>query len=203
MTTNRYIVTNLLAAFILLIAVSNGYAQVEPSPEPTPDPKIEKKRKKIRDMAKDTLKRLYKNNSTAKNAVESAYGYAVFRKTGIKILVAGSGRGQGVAVINASGDETFMKMLELKAGLGFGVKKFRIVFVFENKKAMNGFVNSGWEFGGQSDAAFKAGEGKGASVAGAVSVSDGIWMYQLTDKGVALELTGSGAKYSKDKDLNK
>jgi len=35
-----------------------------------------------------------------------------------------------------------------------------------------------------------------------VSVADGVWMYQLTDKGVALELTAKGTKYYKDGDLN-
>jgi len=35
-----------------------------------------------------------------------------------------------------------------------------------------------------------------------VSVSPGVWMYQLTDKGLALELTGKGTKYFKDDDLN-
>ena len=43
---------------------------------------------------------------------------------------------------------------------------------------------------------------KGGAMAGAASVSEGVWMYQLTDKGLALELTGKGTKYSKDKDLN-
>jgi hypothetical protein len=38
---------------------------------------------------------------------------------------------------------------------------------------------------------------------GAASVSDGIWMYQMTDKGLALEITAKGTKYSKDDDLNK
>jgi hypothetical protein len=33
--------------------------------------------------------------------------------------------------------------------------------------------------------------------------SDGIWMYQMTDKGLALEITAKGTKYSKDDDLNK
>ena len=32
-------------------------------------------------------------------------------------------------------------------------------------------------------------------MAGAASVSEGVWMYQLTDKGVALEITAKGTKY--------
>jgi lipid-binding SYLF domain-containing protein len=163
----------------------------------------EKERKEIRQMTQETLARLYKAEPSAKAAVGKAYGYAVFSNTGIKILFGGSGNGEGVAVNNQDKTETFMKMLEVQAGLGFGVKKYRVVFVFDNQKAFDGFVNSGWEFGGQASAAAKTSPEKGGSMQGAATVSDGVWMYQLTDKGLALELTGKGTKYSKDKDLNK
>lgn len=94
-----------------------------------------------------------------------------------------------------------MKMLEIQAGLGVGVKKFRTIFVFETKEAMDHFINNGWEFGGQTTTAAKTGDGGGA-LQGAVTVMPGVWMYQLTDNGLALELTGKGTKYSKDDDLN-
>jgi hypothetical protein len=47
----------------------------------------------------------------------------------------------------------------------------------------------------------KAGE-KGGSIQGAMSVSPGVWLFQLTEGGLALELTAKGTKYSKDDDLN-
>lgn len=81
-----------------------------------------------------------------------------------------------------------MKMLEVQAGLGLGIKKFRMVWVFEKTADYNKFVNAGWEVGGQTSAAAKTGD-KGAALAGAVSVSPGVWLYQLTDEGVAVELT--------------
>jgi lipid-binding SYLF domain-containing protein len=165
------------------------------------DSKIEKKQQDIRNMAQDTLKRLYKADPKAKSAVEGANGYAVFSNLGIKILVAGSGNGKGIAVENKTKHETFMKMLELQAGLGMGVKKFSVIFVFDNEKAFNSFVNSGWQFGGQATAAATTGT-QGGAMAGAVSVSDGVWMYQLTDKGLALEITAKSTKYYKDGDLN-
>jgi hypothetical protein len=56
-----------------------------------------------------------------------------------------------------------------------------VIFVFDNKKALNGFVNSGWKFGGQFTAPAKTGH-KGRAGTGAASVSDGVWMYQLNDK---------------------
>lgn len=162
----------------------------------------EKERAEIRKMSQETQALLYETQPSAKAAVENAFGYAVFSNTGIKILLAGSGRGAGIAINNQTKQETFMKMLELQAGLGFGFKKFRVIFVFDNQKAFDGFLNSGWQFGGQATAAAKTSPEKGGSMEGAVSVSDGVWMYQLTDKGLALELTGKGTKYSKDEDLN-
>jgi len=161
----------------------------------------EEKQAEARKKADATLQRLYKAKPSAQAAVKSAAGYAVFNSGGAKILVAGAGRGSGIAVDKATQKVTYMKMREIQAGLGMGVKKFSTIFVFETKDALNKFINSGWEFGGQSTAAAKTGDG-GGSLQGAVSVSPGVWMYQLTDKGVALELTGKGTKYSKDDDLN-
>ena len=164
------------------------------------DDKKAEEQKAVRKMAQDTLQRLYKAEPKAKGAVEGAAGYAVFSNTGLKIFMLGSGKGEGLAV-NKSKQETFMKVVELQAGLGFGVKKFSVIFVFDNDTAFNSFVNSGWEFGGQTTAAATTGE-KGGALAGAASVSPGVYMYQLTDKGVALEITAKGTKYYKDDDLN-
>ncbi|WP_319550001.1 hypothetical protein [Desulfogranum marinum] len=38
--------------------------------------------------------------------------------------------------------------------------------------------------------------------AGAMSIKPGVWLYQLTDDGLALELTAKGTKYYKDNTLN-
>jgi lipid-binding SYLF domain-containing protein len=162
---------------------------------------IEKKQQDIRTMSQNTLQALYKADPDSKAIVEKSAGYAVFTNLGVKILVAGSGNGKGVAFDNKTKRETFMKMIELQAGFGMGIKKFQVIFVFDNIKAFNSFVNSGWQFGGQSTVAAKT-SNKGAAMAGAVSVSDGVWVYQLTDKGIALELTAKSTKYYKDDDLN-
>jgi lipid-binding SYLF domain-containing protein len=161
----------------------------------------EEKQAEARKKADQTLARLYKAKPSTQAAIKNAAGYAVFNSSGVKILVAGGGKGNGVAVDNGSQQVTYMKMREVQAGFGMGAKKFSTIFVFETKAALEKFINSGWEFGGQSTAAAKTGEG-GGSYQGAASVSEGVWMYQLTDKGLALELTGKGTKYFKDGDLN-
>ena len=163
--------------------------------------KANKERQEIHKAAQDILARLYKVQPSAKAAIGKAAGYATFSNFGMKILVAGSGTGKGVAVDNKTKKETFMKMVELQAGLGFGVKKFSLVWVFETPQTLSTFINSGWELGGQTSVAAKAGE-TGASLQGAIPVSPGVWVYQLTDTGVALELTAKGTKYYKDDDLN-
>jgi len=191
MKTRRFLIGSLICVLAVGAFAADDDAQ-----------KKEKERTEIRQMAQDTLTRLYKASPSAQAAVQKAYGYAVFSNTGIKILVGGSGRGEGLAVNNKTKAQTFMKMLEIQAGLGFGVKKFKCVFVFDNQKVFDDFVNSGWEFGGQASAAAKTSPEKGGSMQGAASVSEGVWMYQLTDKGLALEITAKGTKYSKDDDLN-
>ena len=159
------------------------------------------KQAEIRKNSERILDALYKAHPSARATIKSAAGYAVFSNVGVKILVAGGGKGAGMAVERASGRETFMKMVEVQAGLGFGVKKFRQVFVFETQAALRDFVESGWEFGGQATAAATDGR-RGGAHQGAILVSPGVWVYQLTEKGLALELTGKGTKYYKDEALN-
>ena len=162
---------------------------------------IKQKRADIRKMANDTLARLYKVQPSAKEAVANSAGYAVFSNFGMKIFLAGGGSGRGIAVNNKTKKETFMKMAEVQAGLGLGVKKFRLVWVFENQGGLNRFIDSGWELGGQATAAAKLSD-QGGAFAGAMSISPGIWLYQLTDDGLALELTVKGTKYFKAGALN-
>jgi lipid-binding SYLF domain-containing protein len=159
------------------------------------------KQAEVRKTVNETLNRLYKMQPSSKGAIEKAAGYAVFSNFGMKIFVAGSGSGKGIAVQNATKKETFMKMLEVQAGLGFGVKKFRLVWVFQTEEALNSFVNSGWELGTQATASAQY-DDKGAGLAGAVAVSKDVWLYQLTDDGLAAEITAKGTKYYKDDDLN-
>ncbi len=161
----------------------------------------EEKQAEARKKADQVLARLYKAKPPAQGAIKAAAGYAVFSNAGMKILMAGGGKGQGIAVDNATQKVVYMKMREIQAGLGMGVKKFSTIFIFETKEKLEEFTNSGWEFGAQTTAAAKT-SGGGGSLEGAVAVSPGVWMYQLTDKGLALELTGKGTKYSKDDELN-
>jgi lipid-binding SYLF domain-containing protein len=100
-------------------------------------------REEVQKMARETLERLYKAQPSAKQAVEKTAGYAVFSNFGLKILVAGSGKGDGLAFNNSTKAVTYMKMLEVQAGLGIGVKKFRLVWIFEKQQDLDNFIKSG------------------------------------------------------------
>lgn len=161
----------------------------------------EQQRQDLRDMTKKTLAELYRQQPTARDAIKRAAGYAVFSNFGTKLGVAGTGKGKGLAVNNKTGRETFMKALEIQAGLGFGIKKYRLIWVFESQGAFDNFITKGYQLGG--NAAFSArASGQGGGVAGAAQVDTGVWLYQLTDDGLAAEITIKASKYYKDKDLN-
>jgi lipid-binding SYLF domain-containing protein len=162
----------------------------------------EEKREKARKMAAQTLQDLYKLQPTSQAAIQKSAGYAVFNNMGTNLLLVSTARGAGIAVNSKTKQDTFMKMMSAGAGFGVGVKDYRVIFVFENDKALAQFLDSGWSGSAQTDAAAKAGK-SGAAYSGAVEVAPGVWVYQITKNGLALQLTLQGTKYYKDDDLNK
>ncbi len=162
---------------------------------------VESQRAETRQKVALTLEKLYEKQPKARQAIENAAGYAVFVNTGFKLGILGSSHGRGMAYNNKTKEEVFMRMKEFQAGLGLGVKEYAIIFVFGTQDAWNTFVTKGWSFGAQATAS--ANDGKtGDSLEGALQVEPGIWMYQLTTKGLALELSVKGTNYYRDKKLN-
>ncbi len=161
----------------------------------------DQQRKEIRAMRDKTLAKLYRLEPGSRKAIAGAAGYGVFDLFSLKILVTGSTNGRGIIIDNTSKKETFMKMYRVSAGLGVGAKDFRWIFVFHSRSALNDFVNKGWEFGAEAGAAAKDRK-RGGALGNAVSVAPDISVYQLTEKGLALEADIGGSKYWKNKDLN-
>ena len=158
------------------------------------------KRQAVLAMKNEVLSDLYKLKPDVESQISSAPGFAVFSNVNIKAIFASFGGGYGVVKNNGTGKNTYMKMGEVGVGLGLGAKDFRAVFVFHNTDTMKRFVEYGWTFGVQADAAAKAGD-KGAAVGGEATV-DNITIYQLTETGLALQATIKGTKYWKDDSLN-
>ena len=163
-----------IASSLAVIILVAGLASAKDSPD--------EKREKTRKMATETLQDLYKLQPAAQAAIQKSAGYAVFNNMGTNLLVVSTARGAGLAVNSKTKQETFMKMISAGAGLGVGVKDYRVIFVFENDEALARFLDSGWSGSAQTDAAAKAGK-SGAAYSGAVEVDPGVWVYQITKNG--------------------
>ncbi len=162
---------------------------------------VQDKRDSIRKMKTETLQKLYTVHPTAEGAIQQAYGYAVFSNSDIQLGLIGGGGGNGLGIINDTGGEVFMNTVEGSVGIGLGIKNYMLVFVFETKKSFDEFTSNGWEWGGQATAA-ATDSVAGDSAQGAVSVGPGVWVYQMTDKGLELTATIRGIRYYKNNDLN-
>jgi len=161
----------------------------------------EQKRTSINHMQDDTLARLYKERPTARDVIDNAFGYAVFSNVNALYLIVGGGGGYGVAVDKSSGHRTYMKMAQVDLGLGLGVQDIRVIFVFHSARSYMNFINSGWEFGAQADAAAKARD-KGYAFTGEVSIDAETSMYTMSEAGLMAKVNLAGTKYWRDDSLN-
>ncbi len=164
--------------------------------------KNDKKRGEILEMRAEVLERLYEERPETRLEIQNSVGYAVFSNIGVNVIFIAGGGGKGVAHDMQTGKDTFMKMGSAGVGLGLGIKDFRAIFVFHDVEAFQNFVEKGWDFSGEADAAATSGK-KGGEASGATTLSKKINVYQFTESGLALQATLNGTKYWKNKKLNK
>ena len=165
----------------------------------------DEQRTKVLEMREETLTRLYKEKPSAETLISSAVGYAVFSNRGVNVLLVSTASGKGIAHDNNSDGDVYMNMLSAGGGIGLGVKKFSAVFVFHSRDAFDQFVDKGWNFTGQADAAATTNaenKEEAGAMEGIVGLNEDVTVYQMTDKGLALQLTLQGTKYWQDDDLN-
>ncbi len=184
----RYMIAGL---FSLVLAAPAAYAD-----------KSDRKRAEIQEMRQEVLERLYEDRPETRLEIKNSVGYAVFSNLGVNVIFVSGGGGKGVAKNQITGEETYMRMGSVGVGLGLGVKDFRAIFVFHDQKAFNDFVEKGWDFSGEADAAANSGD-KGGELSGATTLSKKVNVYQYSKAGLALQATLRGTKYWKDKKLNR
>ena len=135
------------------------------------------KQAEIRKDRDEMLAQLYAAKPEMKKVLKKAAGHATFKQVNVNLFLLASSSGYGVLVDHQSRDrETFMKMKSLGGGIGAGVKDVRVIFVFHDAKVMKQFLEEGWQFGGQTDAAAKhqdMGVSAEQNVKGNVSFTDG------------------------------
>jgi lipid-binding SYLF domain-containing protein len=155
-----------------------------------------KAREEVDHKVASTIDRLLKLDPKAKALYDISYGYAVFDSRKSSFLIS-LGNGGGVAVSKSNGDRTYMRMFTGGVNLGAGIQFYQNVFLFENKRSFDSFVNSGWEAGTSANANF----GRDALDA-QVRFVNGMALFQLAETGINLSVDVTGTKYWKDDKLN-
>jgi hypothetical protein len=113
------------------------------------------KKANIRKQRDELLAQLYTTNPDMKKVLKKSAGYATFSQMNVNLLLLATANGYGMVVDNKSHKETFMRMGSLGGGVGAGLKDVRVILVFHDAKVMQTFIEEGWQFGGQADAAAK------------------------------------------------
>ncbi len=176
-----------IAALVLLGAQSVVAQEVD---------RKQARRAAIDEMARQSIDRLLADSERARGLFDNTVAYAVFDNFKFTFLLSGGG-GVGVAVDRTNGSRTYMKMGTGGVGLGLGGQSYQVVFLFENKQTFERFVNKGW----QADLAANAVAGTSGKNAPA-TFTQGLAVFQMTNKGLMAQADISGTKYWKSKKLN-
>jgi len=178
------------AALLIPLVVGNAVAQSDKA----------KKQAEIRKVTQTSLVKFYKAEPKLKGEVAKAPGYAVFTTYGLSFLIGGAG-GKGLVHDAKTKRDTFMEMAQASAGVQIGVSETEILIIFKSAKAMEEFVNKGWEFGGGGGAAAGA---AGATVGGGAgeNVIANALYYTMTKNGLQAGGAVAGTKFWKDGELN-
>ena len=180
--------TVLLCMFAATTVSARGYSAAE-------------QRLQVDQLSEKTLEKLYEKYPHARRVIDNCYAYATLSNSGVKVLFVGSSHGRGVAINNQTGEKVYLRMKELSACLGFGAKEYNLIFLLNTRDAWENFIAGKTRFGAAAEASADDGM-NGGSVEGAEYVAPGVWVYQMTTKGLTLEATLKGIKIYKDKKLN-
>lgn len=162
----------------------------------------EEQRKQVDELSVKTLNKLYSKRPDARRIIEEeCYAWATLSSTSIKGLILGSSHGRGIAYNNQTGERFYMRMKEISAGIGLGAKEYNLVFIIKNRDAWDNFISGKIRFASSAEATANDGV-SGGSFEDASYVAPGVWVYQMTTKGLTLEATLKGMKVYKDRKLN-
>ena len=85
--------------------------------------------------------------------------------------------------------------------MNLGAKEYDLLFIIQNKAAWEKFISGNIKFGTEVSA--QASDGvNGDTFADATIVANGVWVYQLDKKGLAVEFSLKGARISPFRTLN-
>lgn len=197
----------LLVMLLMVAVVQPADAQLFRKTDEEKEDEAEKQRDKLDEIADETLQQVFEESPGSEGLFDTSYGYAVFDNRKTSLLIS-TGGGKGLAVERGTGNKTYMRMASAGLNIGLGLSFYQVVFLFEDRGAFENFVEKGWEVGAGADAT--GGETGTSAKASATTTgdtavsahksavfSDGMAVFQLTEKGLMLQADISGTKYWK------
>ena len=188
-------------AFVLCFATATVFAATDAEKAAKEQAKIAKQKTEINELSRKALNNLYEKVPAAKRIIPNSYAYATLSNTGMKLGILGDAHGRGLAVNNVTGEKIYMRMNETGIGLGLGVKEYDLIFVISTEEAWKSFISGKIKFASAAEASAKDGV-TGDSVEGASVAAKGVWVYQMTKKGLSLDASIKGTKIYPYKKLN-
>lgn len=167
-----------------------------PEKENLSSTEVLQRRQQILDMSKLALEKLYAENPAAKAEIEAAPGYAVFNIGTVNALVLVEAHGKGVLFEKKTSKPTYMLTARAGTGPGLGYQRLYQIFIFKNETAM---------------AQFKVGDAAGGDVSASATMGTAgkqysfnpyITVYQVSEKGFAVQANWGGTAYLVDPNLN-
>ena len=184
----------IIAGILLLTACQTTQPTVEK--ENLTADEVKERRLQVNDMASAALEKLYAQDPKAKTEIEAAAGYGVFDISSVNVVLLVGATGQGVIVDQKSGQKTYMRAIRAGTGPGIGYQRLYQIFVFKNATALSQFRVSDTA-GGDVSASVTAGtSGK------QYSFNPYITVYQVSEKGFAIQANWGGTGYVIDPNLN-
>ena len=196
----KKIITLLVSALVLCLTMSAAFA-ADADKAAKEQAKIEKEKMEIDELSTKALTRLYAKIPLAERVITKSYAYATLSNTGVKIGILGDAHGRGLAVNNATGEKVYMRMNETGIGIGLGVKEYDLIFVIGTEEAWKSFISGNIKFASSAEASAKDGV-NGDGIEGASVAAKGIWVYQMTKKGLTVDASIKGTKIYPYKKLN-
>ncbi len=122
------------------------------------------KREDINRAAQETIDRMVEREPELREKVDASLGYFVAEISAATAAVIGGGSGIGVLYDKQDSTRTYMNVRRYDLGPGLGVRKFRILLLFNDREGFEDFRRGGWET--------TVGAETAAGAAGAIGVSE-------------------------------
>ncbi len=152
-------------------------------------PPTEEKRDRLHDNVQNALDGISKTDPGASKFINDSYGYVVFPTIGKGGLIVGGSYGHG-EVYEAGKMIGYADMTQATIGLQAGGQEFCEVLAFENKAALDRFVNNRFQFAAQATAvALKSGAAANAKY------TDGVAIFAHIKGGLMAEAAVGGQKF--------